>query len=424
AGSPPIARRAKLSLCCPVRASRRWTAAASTVPWASKLKPATLPRPPVTRSTDVPATATSTSRAGSSLPDSRSVPTWALMAKAAVTPSTATTACERGRPVMMPASRSSACARAAVPGEQPACWASCRTGGTISPAASRPAMTSVATPAATACAFCVMQTGYRELLVEARTPSERQYSPHWNCCDSQRSRSPDPATGLRRVVPPEIRHRGVEIRRLEQLPQRRDQRVLKALGLDHEVVRFLRDRHKVEPERASGGHDAEATVGTVGGDGCRDREMGRFLARVAVEACRVDPEPVQLLVEQHPGARTALSVDVAQAAGRQVSEPGDTTWVAGRHQQHLVAVHEAHDGQLSVGHHLVEVRQRVFPGGRVKQVRTGNMTQPVAQRDQSTERADVGRHQRQRWVCGAQRRGCQVDDQVMRTDGDDRALDL
>ena len=83
--------------------------------------PATLPRPPWARSTDLPTADSRRSRAGSSLPDRRIVPTRAPITRAAATPSGVTTACDRGNPVMTPASRRSVCARAAVPGEQPTC---------------------------------------------------------------------------------------------------------------------------------------------------------------------------------------------------------------------------------------------------------------------------------------------------------------
>ena len=72
----------------------------------------------------------------------------------------------------------------------------------------------------------------------------------------------------------------------------------------------------------------------------------------------------------------------------------------------------------------IQIRQRVLAGGRVEQVRAGQVAQPVAQRDQPAERPDVRRRQRQQRVGGAQRGGGQVQHQVVRADRDDRALDV
>ncbi len=72
----------------------------------------------------------------------------------------------------------------------------------------------------------------------------------------------------------------------------------------------------------------------------------------------------------------------------------------------------------------VQVRQRVLAGGRVEQVRAGQVAQPVAQRDQSAQRPDVRRRQGDERVGRAQRRGGHVQHQVVRADRDDRALDV
>ena len=72
----------------------------------------------------------------------------------------------------------------------------------------------------------------------------------------------------------------------------------------------------------------------------------------------------------------------------------------------------------------VQVRQRVLAGGRVEQVRAGQVAQPVAQRDQPAQRPDVRRRQGDERVGRAQRRGGDVEDEVVRADRDDRALDV
>ena len=71
----------------------------------------------------------------------------------------------------------------------------------------------------------------------------------------------------------------------------------------------------------------------------------------------------------------------------------------------------------------VQVRQRVLAGGGVEQVRARQVAQAVAQRDQATQRPDVRRRQGDERVGRAQGRGGDVEDEVVRADRDDRALD-
>ena len=72
----------------------------------------------------------------------------------------------------------------------------------------------------------------------------------------------------------------------------------------------------------------------------------------------------------------------------------------------------------------VQVRQRVLAGGRVEQMRAGQVAQPVAQRDQPAQRPHVRRRQGEERVGRAQRGGRHVEHQVVRADRDDRALDV
>jgi len=104
---------------------------------------------------------TSTSRAGSSLPASRSGPSPRNSARARDTPSGATRSTARCRPVTTPAARSRWYARATVPVAQPRSPATTRTGPNASPGAYRPASTSAANASATSSTVCMSTEEYR-----------------------------------------------------------------------------------------------------------------------------------------------------------------------------------------------------------------------------------------------------------------------
>ena len=106
----------------------------------------------------------------------------------------------------------------------------------------------------------------------------------------------------------------------------------------------------------------------------------------------VDAPGGQLLVEQHPGAGAALPVDVTQLGPLEVVDPGEPERVAGRDDEALVAVHQPDHREVRArAEQPVQVRQRVLAGRRVQQVRAGQVAEPVPERDQAAERADVGR---------------------------------
>ena len=150
-----------------------------------------------------------------------------------------------------------------------------------------------------------------------------------------------------------------------------------------------------------------------------------LLAGVAADGGRVDAQPAQLVVEQHPGAGAALAVDVAQAGTGEVGDAGQPQRVAGGDQKTLVAVHQPDHGQLGIrAEDPVQVRKRVLAGSRVEQMRAGQVAQPVAQRDQPAQRPHVRRRQGEERVGSAQCRGRHVQHQVVRADRDDRALDV
>src|SRR5689334_8252083 len=76
---------------------------------------------------------------------------------------------------------------------------------------------------------------------------------------------------------------GAELRVGEEGPERCEQRVVDGLGPQDEVVRLVRDRDEVEPERAGGGADAHAGVGAAGGDGSGHGKVGVLLTAVALD---------------------------------------------------------------------------------------------------------------------------------------------
>ena len=138
------------------------------------------------------------------------------------------------------------------------------------------------------------------------------------------------------------------------------------------------------------------------------------------------PSSASAVVEQHPGAGAALPVHVPHARPGEVFDAAEPERVTRRHHQPLLPVHQPHDRDVRGGRaeHAVHVRQRVLPRGDVEQVRSGDVAQPVAQRDQPAERADVGGRQRDQRVVRAQRGGGQVEHEVVRADRDDGPRDL
>ncbi len=147
---------------------------------------------------------------------------------------------------------------------------------------------------------------------------------------------------------------------------------------------------------------------------------------VALDGARVYPELPELVVEQNAGAGATLPVDVPQARPGQVMDPADAKRVARRDKQPLVAVDQPDDGHLRGGgaEHLVHVGHGVLPARRVEQVRSGDVAEPVAQRHEAAEGADVGRRQRHHRIVSPQGGRGKVKHQVVRADRDDRAGDL
>ena len=64
------------------------------------------------------------------------------------------------------------------------------------------------------------------------------------------------------------------------------------------------------------------------------------------------------------------------------------------------------------------------PLSGIEQMRAGHVTEPVAQRGQPAERADVGRRERESRVAVPEGGGGEVEDEIVRAGDDDRALDL
>ena len=81
------------------------------------------------------------------------------------------------------------------------------------------------------------------------------------------------------VVAAQVGDRAPELVGLEQGPERRQQLILDAVLEKHQVIRLLRHRHEVEPERPRGGQHAEPAVRPPGRHGRGHREVGVLLAR-------------------------------------------------------------------------------------------------------------------------------------------------
>ena len=85
---------------------------------------------------------------------------------------------------------------------------------------------------------------------------------------------------------------------------------------------------------------------------------------------------------------------------------------------------ETDDRDVATGENLVDVGERVRAGLRIEKVRTGQVAQPVAERDQPAHRSDVARRERHPGVAGTELRGGEVENHVVRADRDDRPVDL
>src|ERR1022692_1566897 len=235
---------------------------------------------------------------------------------------------------------------------------------------------------------------------------------------------PDSLAHLGRRVAAQLLDLGPERLGVQQCPQRSEQRAIQCVCSNDKIVGLTGDRYEVKAEGARGSHDPQARVGAPGGDcGC-DGQVSVLLACVAVDGIGADPLQAQLVVEEHAGACPSLAVDVADTGPGQILDAGQAERVAGRDDQSLIPVREPDDGDGALAEHAVEVGQRVLAGGRVQQVGAGQVTQPVAQRYQAPEGADIGGGEGDQRVGCAQMGGSEVEDEVMRADGDDGAGDL
>jgi hypothetical protein len=76
----------------------------------------------------------------------------------------------------------------------------------------------------------------------------------------------------------------------------------------------------------------------------------------------------QFMVEQRPGSRAALPVDVSQPGAGQVVDSGQPQRIASRDKQALVAVDQPDHRDISAVEQPVDVRQRVLTGGGIEQM--------------------------------------------------------
>jgi hypothetical protein len=132
----------------------------------------------------------------------------------------------------------------------------------------------------------------------------------------------------------------------------------------------------------------------------------------------------ELVVEQDPGPGAALPVDVAHAGAGEVVDAREAQRIAAGDDEALLAMDQAHDGYLPLAEHPVDVGQGVLPAGRVEQMRAGDVAQAVAQRHETAEGPDVRGRERHAGVRRAQLGGREIEDEVVRADRHDRAVDL
>ena len=104
--------------------------------------------------------------------------------------------------------------------------------------------------------------------------------------------------------------------------------------------------------------------------------------------------------------------------------PAEAERVAAGDDESLLAMDEADDRDVALAEHAVDVGQGVLAAGGVEEMRAGDVAQAVAQRDEAAERSDVRGCERHAGIGGAQLGGGEVEDEVVRADGDDRAVDL
>src|SRR5689334_9195976 len=109
--------------------------------------------------------------------------------------------------------------------------------------------------------------------------------------------------------------------------------------------------------------NSEARIGAAGSDGGGDRELRVLLGRIAAhvlgrDACLREPT---VDVAARPGA--ALAVDEARAAMHEIGNARDALRIAGRDDQALITLGEAHE-RISPGAHeareieVLEVKAR------------------------------------------------------------------
>ena len=123
-----------------------------------------------------------------------------------------------------------------------------------------------------------------------------------------------------------------------------------------------------------------------------------------------------------PGS--ALTVDVAHAGPGEVLDAREAERIAAGHDEALLAMDQADDRDVALAEHAVDVGQRVLAAGGIEEMRAGDVAQAVAQRDEAAERSDVRGRERHAGIGGAQLGGGEIEDEVVRADGDDRAVDL
>jgi hypothetical protein len=87
-------------------------------------------------------------------------------------------------------------------------------------------------------------------------------------------------------------------------------------------------------------------------------------------------------------------------------------------------MNQADDRDLLFAEHAVDVGQGVLAAGGIEEMRAGDVAQAIAQRDETSKGSDVRGCECHAGIRGAQLGGSQIEDEVVRADGDDRAVDL
>ena len=116
---------------------------------------------------------------------------------------------------------------------------------------------------------------------------------------------------------------------------------------------------------------------------------------ISVDAVCGEPQFAQFIIQQHPRAGAALAVHVAHIFACKVRQAGNAQWIAGRHQQALLAFYQRdqlHRQLRQIAAHGSMVESATVG---VDEMAAGKMAFAARQRNQPAKAAHIGGAQAQ-----------------------------